>query len=71
MPTRSEAPKKINMPSRSEAAKKAQRKYRLKTQHGEVFQAKERKRHAQLYIMTRNYKRLGDWGMSFRNLYES
>lgn len=59
------------MPTRTPAMKKAQRKYRLKTQHGELFQKKEKERHAKLYIMTRNYKQLGNWAVSFKNLYES
>ena len=59
------------MPTRTPAMKKAQRKYRLKTQYNSVFQAREKERHAQLYIMTRNYKQLGNWAVSFKNLYES
>lgn len=59
------------MPSRSEATKRAQRKYRLKTQHGAVYQANERKRNTIRYAMTRNYRCLGDWGQSFKLLYET
>ena len=55
---------------RTEAMKKAQRKYRLKTQHGEVYQANERKRNVIRYAMNRNYRKLdGDWSQSFSILY--
>ena len=59
------------MPTRSPSMKKAQRKYRLKIQHGTEYQANERKRNTIRYAMNRNYRCLGDWGQSFKLLYET